>query len=130
MAEPARWARTRDQIDLLHAARSRGGLCAACGRELGDGEVVYVERFAVGVKRPTWAGGAGHQAFAFAPVGVECASPELLARTEGHDPDPCAWCGRLVFYRVAPPTRGRATCSRRCVSRLGHARRRETAAGD
>jgi len=123
MSDPERWARTDDQIERMQAARHQGGLCAWCGREIADGETVYVERFLVGTRRDRPHGPVRHRAITYAPVGRECASPELLRETEGQDPERCASCGRGVFYRQSQPLRQRATCSRRCVSRFGLARR-------
>ena len=66
MSYAAYQLRTEDGRERFHAARRVGGLCAACGRGLAPDETVYVERFAVGT------------AYAYGPVGVECASAELL----------------------------------------------------
>ena len=112
-----RWARTDEQIGLMHTARNRGGICAWCGRDVDDGETVYVERFTIGAKRPSWHGGVNYRATAHAPVGAECASPELLEQTAGRSPEPCAGCGRGVFYRQSRPLRQQALCSRRCAGR-------------
>ena len=93
MSEPDHWARTQDQIDLLHATRNRGGLCAACGRRLDAGETVYFERFDVGPRR---VGEGTRQSQNWAPVGVECASPESLAYADERGPELCDGCGRGV----------------------------------
>jgi len=122
MSESERWAKSQEQIDRMHTARV---LCGWCGRELADDETVYFELFAVGVKRPRYLGGAQHRAYAFARVGAECASSDLLQQTKQQAPDPCARCGRGVVYRATRSTRQQASCSRRCDRRLGQARRRE-----
>ncbi len=48
MSDDVRRLTTEEQRERLHLARQRGGLCAACGRVLSDGEPVYVERFVIG----------------------------------------------------------------------------------
>ena len=103
---------TEDERERLHAARRNGGMCAACGRALDAGETVYLERFRV----------AG--TMAFGPVGRECASADMLARTEGVEPERCAVCGRGVYYRPSGRRREQALCSRRCAGRAVAARQR------
>ena len=100
---------TEAQRERLHRARSQGGLCAACGRVLAAEETVYVERFLIEAPRPS---------YAEAPVGVECASPELLRQAAEQDPEQCAGCGRPVYYRVPRRTRRRALCARPCANRV------------
>jgi hypothetical protein len=102
---------TEEQRERLHLARRQGGPCAACGRVLGDDEAVYIERFA---DRRSWV---------TAPVGVECASPELLEQTKGQQPERCAGCGRGVYYRSARSIRHQALCSRVCGARVQAAKR-------
>ena len=104
--------RTEEDRERLHAARYDAGICAACGRPLGTGETVYLERFVV-VGSHLWG-----------PVGRECTSPEMLARTDGTEPERCVTCGRGVYYRPSGRRRGQATCSRRCAGRAGSARQR------
>ena len=112
MSDPPLWARTDEQNRRLQAAKTYGDRCAACGRQLDPGETVYWERFAVGEKRHTRTGGVRCRSLADGPVGVECASPELLERFAGHDPELCAGCGRGVHYSRADPNRRRVTYSR------------------
>jgi hypothetical protein len=114
---------TEEQRERLHAARNRGGMCAACGRVLTDDETVYIERFVVDTRKlhagRLQAGGTNAQG----PVGIECASPELLQENEGETPEWCAGCGRGVFYRTANAKRRRALCSRRCAGRANIVKR-------
>jgi hypothetical protein len=126
MSITERWARTEDQIVLMYQARRQGGLCAWCGKGLDDGETVYVEHFLTG-ERPSERQGTGvPRSIASAPVGSECASPELLEQTAGQAPEPCAHCGRGVFYREARARRQQTICSGRCGSRLALAKRAAT----
>jgi hypothetical protein len=118
MSIAERWARTPEQIDLMHTARSQGGLCGWCGRQLDPAETVYVERFLTGVKQPIWHGVAAHRSITTAPVCAECASPELLEQTAGQSPESCAWCGRGVFFGQALTLRKRPTCARYCANRV------------
>jgi hypothetical protein len=122
MSVSERWARTQDQVELMQRARVRGGQCSWCGRVLDDGQTVYVEYFLTGEERARWSSGESRRGFAYAPVGAECASPELLAQTEGQEPAPCASCGRGVFYRHHRSNRQQVTCSRRCARLLAAAR--------
>ena len=123
MPETDRWARTEEQIERMQMARHLGDMCGWCGRELAEGETVYIEQFHVGTKRVRLHGAILHRAIAFAPVGRECASPELLQATASYEPEPCVQCGRDVVYRQSRANRRRATCSRRCVIRIGLERR-------
>jgi hypothetical protein len=112
---------TDEERERFAVARDRGGLCVACGRTLVDGEPVYIEQVLVD-RKPLTAPGARWIAKTTSrdvPLGVECASPELLARTEGWTPEPCIGCGRLVYYEVERAGRQRAACSRRCKGRRG-----------
>ena len=116
MSVAERWARTDEQIERMHDARARGGRCAWCGRALDDGETVYLERFLTGERRIRQQGTGAPRSAAQAPVGAECASPELLAETAGRESEPCAGCGRGVYYgAVRGSRRRRALCSRRCA---------------
>ena len=114
MSDPPLWARTDDQIRLVHTARAEGGLCAACGRRLDPQETVFFERFAVGPRR-SWKG--TRQPQKRAPVSAECASTGLLAHAEAADPPSCAGCGRGVVYPGARRSRRWVGCSLRCVAR-------------
>ena len=102
---------TEDERERLHAARYQAGICGACGRPLGAGETVYIERVVV------------VRSYLHAPVGRECASPELLARAAGMEPERCAWCGRGIYYGAERTTRRQATCSRVCRGRVASAKR-------
>ena len=104
---------TEDERERLHAARRHAEICAACGRALDEGETVYREQFRV---VGTMVAG---------PVGRECASADMLVRTEGVEPERCAWCGRGVYYHPRARRRRQASCSRRCESRAAAARHRE-----
>jgi hypothetical protein len=105
---------TADRGRAFRAARTRGGLCAGCGRTLAEGEPVWLEHRRV----PD-----DPEAVLRAPVGRECAAPAFLARTEGQDAERCASCGRGVYYDSANAGRGRALCSKRCGNRVVTARR-------
>jgi len=119
-----RWARTDEQIALMYEARRRGGRCCWCGRSLDDGETVYFERLLIGERQRRPDGPVTHWSAGREPVGIECASPELLAQTEGQTPERCAQCGRGVVYPQARSTRHQVTCSHRCASRLAMLRQR------
>ena len=95
------------------AARRDGGTCARCGRALAAGETVWMEGLTVG---------GAHR---LGPVGVECASPELLRATDGTEPARCEHCGRGVYYRDGSwsSVRRLALCSLVCSSRYHAARR-------
>jgi hypothetical protein len=103
----------------LHEARYRGGLCAACGRALAEGEAVWFERFAApGVYGQVWPW--------WAPVGEECAAPETLRAAQGVEPERCLGCGRGM-YRSPSGRAGLPFCSRRCSRRYHQARAEEGA---
>jgi len=118
MSVEERWARTDEQIGVLHRARRQGGLCSWCGRDLAETETIYIERFLVGTRQPRGGSDAQPWSTAYAPVGAECASLDLLERTAGQMPDPCGYCGRRVFYRQILSRRQQILCSRRCGSHL------------
>ena len=105
MSDEVRRLMTEEQRERLYLARRRGGMCAACGRALGADETVYIEQF------------EGPGSWVTAPVGIECASPELLEQTKGQQPERCAGCGRGVYYRMASSRRQQTLCSRYCVTR-------------
>jgi hypothetical protein len=111
MSDDLRRLTTEEQREQIHGARRRGGVCAACGRALSADEPVYIERFAV---RGSWM---------TAPVGVECASPELLQQVAGQEPEHCAGCGRGVYYRSTRSIRHQALCCRACGARVQAAKR-------
>jgi hypothetical protein len=119
MSDGLRRVRTPEERDRFNAARSRGGLCAACGRALGDDEPVYIERMLLdraGFSAPgmQWSRKTVPRD---APLGAECAAPAFVARTEGRTPERCAFCGRPVYYAKDRPGRQRALCSMRCHKR-------------
>jgi hypothetical protein len=103
---------TEEDRERLYAARRNGGMCAACGRALDAGETAYLEWFAVAGRR------------VYGPVGKECASPEMLARSAETEPERCTTCGRGVYYRPSTRRRTQAACSRRCAARATAARHR------
>jgi hypothetical protein len=111
---------TEEQRERLHAARRSGRLCAACGRQIGEGETVYIEQFMI-PEQLTISG--RRTSAARAPVGVECASPELRQETEGMEPERCAGCGRPVYYRLHRQARHQALSSRACLNRASAAKR-------
>jgi hypothetical protein len=119
---------TEAQRERLHAARNRGGMCAACGRAMDDQETVYIERFTVDTRKSPARRGTGRGSVANGPVGVECASPDFLLRTAGQEPERCAGCGRPLFYREANLRRHRALCSKACAGRANRAARALTKA--
>lgn len=102
--DEVRRLRTEMQAERLHRARQNGGMCAACGRVLGDDETVYVEAFEDA--RGKWANRVT------APVGIECVSAELRLATSGRNPERCAGCGRPMYYGVERAGRQRALCCR------------------
>jgi hypothetical protein len=104
---------TEDERVRLHAARQRAESCGACGRPLGADDTVYIERFSV-VRSPLWG-----------PVGRECASPELLARTGGVEPERCIGCGRRIYYGMERSSRRKAVCSHRCRVRAWQSKQRK-----
>ncbi len=114
---------TAEERDRVDRAKKRGGLCAGCGRALVAAEPVYIERFWIGTKLFRDPGARGARVYVAAPVGVECASAEFLREAESAQPEPCAGCGRGVYYRVPNPRRRRAACCQRCRARAGRAER-------
>lgn len=105
---------TRDQLQRLQRAKSAGGLCGWCERDLDGAETVYIDAFTVAgiLRRGPVLGQV--PAYLRAPVGSECAAPDLLAAVEGREPEPCVGCGRSVVYLQPFDRRRRMTCSRRC----------------
>jgi hypothetical protein len=98
---------TEEERARIHVARNRGGLCAACGRELVEGETIWMERIAV-------RGEYGDVSYWHVPVGNECVAPETVQETCKMEPERCAGCGRGVYYRTSRGRRQRALCSRAC----------------
>ena len=129
MSDSPRRLTTDEQRVQLHVARNYGGLCAACGRALDDGEPVYMETVVIDIPRPDGQRIGGYRSTVQAPVGIECASPTLLPRVDGCKPERCAGCDRPMYYPVRKWVRTRAICSRRCRSRDAMARRKATAEG-
>ena len=131
MSVPERWARTEQQVALMHGARENGGLCAWCGRALGNEETVYVERFLVGDARPGQRNRGAHHSVAWAPVGAECASRDLLEQSSGREPDRCSACGRGVVEHTRRAVQKDTSCSRRCAreQRVGRQVQRGTVDG-
>ena len=107
---------TEAQRQQFERARDRGDGCAACGRDIGDQETVYIEPF---LDERTFARRVGRFSRS-ASVGIECASTEILEGAQGRVPERCAWCGRGVYYRLANPRRRRAVCSRWCARRASN----------
>ena len=105
-----------EERERLYTTRYRGGLCALCGRTLGEGEPVFWESFAVGR-----VGGITHHPRA--PVASERASARLRREQEHEDPERCGGCGRPVYYATASTKRHRAVCSQRCQVRATRATR-------
>jgi hypothetical protein len=106
---------TQAHHDRLRRAQVSGRLCAACGRDISDRETVYIELFK---DERTFI----RRAAVWAPVGIECASTELLEQTQDQEPVRCAWCGRGVYYRLLNPRRHRAVCSRVCGTKASAAK--------
>jgi hypothetical protein len=112
---------TDERRERFAVAHERGGLCAACGRSLDEGEPVYVGPLVIDIARPVGERVGGYRATMVAPVGVECASPALLAQAEGREPGQCAGCSRPVYYAANRPGRHVASCSRYCRNRAAAA---------
>ena len=93
MSDHPRHLTTEDQRERFHLARTAGGMCAACGRALEDGEAVYVEPFTIGTET------AGTRAYG--SVGAECAAPEQVRYADSAEPERCAGCEGAMYYRVA-----------------------------
>ena len=119
MRVPTYWARSDDEVAQVREAKQRGDLCAACGRDLLDGEAVYYQRIAVGTEYAYPGAPVRPWSYPHAPVGVEFAAPELLEHAETDAPEWCEHCGRRVVYATSPPGRQHVTCSQRC---RGHVR--------
>ena len=125
MGGDARRVATAEQRERFNAARTAGGLCAACGRSLGDDEPVYIEQMMVDLNSLAAPGGRWSRNVVRrdAPLGRECASPAFVARTAGRTPEACAGCGRPMYYAKDRTARRRAICSRDCRNRADAAAR-------
>ena len=121
MTHDVRTPPTEQERARVQMARHSGDLCARCGRALAEGEPVWIERLAVGIRY----GGRKGVAYWRAPVGAECASPAFRAATEGVEPERCAGCGRGVYYPARYRARRVVLCSKRCGTRVTQARARE-----
>jgi hypothetical protein len=121
-ADSERWARTDSQIEQVLLAPEQGGFCGWCSRVFGPDYAAYYDRFLIGEAQHSTHGAVTHRTILFAPVGIECASPELIAETAGRTPAPCAQCSRGVFYLHARSHRQWVTCSRRCEQYLAMGR--------
>jgi hypothetical protein len=117
-ADSERWARSDSQIEQVLLAREQGGFCGWCSRVFGPDDAAYYGRFLIGEAQHVADGTTTHRTVLNAPVGVECASPELIAETPGQNPARCEQCSRGVFYLHARAHRQRTTCSRRCEQYL------------
>jgi hypothetical protein len=122
MTEP-RWLITDGARERLHRARRTGELCAACGKPLGAGDPVFLERFQYRMTRLDGSIVFGSRGRAQGPVCTGCASPEILGRSLSEQPERCDGCGRPVYYPGRRRTRRRALCSRRCAGRANIAAR-------
>ena len=116
MSDGVRRVLTEEERARVHAAKARGETCAGCGRALAPDEPVWWESFA--------AADRGARARLWAPVGRECASPELLRETMGTEPGWCRACGRGVYSRAISRGRDPVLCSRLCRQRYAAARAR------
>jgi hypothetical protein len=103
---------TDDQRQWLARAKEYGGLCAACGRTLDDGETVYLEPVEVELKvSSSWSRRTANRD---APLGAECAARDFVERAARSVIDPCEECGRPVFYAIERTVRAHTFCSKRC----------------
>ena len=118
MSDDAPRPLTEEEVPRLFAARSKGGMCARCGRALTATEPIWVETLDV-------VDAGRHMGPYRAPVGAECASAAFREATAGIEPEPCVTCGRGVYYRTADPRRRLVTCSRRCAASAARARVKE-----
>ena len=116
MADDAPCQPTDEERARMYAARTRGGMCARCGRGLAEGETVWMERLTGGL----W-GRRRAPRFVLVPVGAECASASFRAATAGTEPVACVGCGRGVYVQPDRRRRRRVACSRRCSARAAMA---------
>ena len=118
MTDDARRALSEDERTLIQAARARGDVCAGCGRALAVGEPVWWAAFAV-------SGAYGRRSRQWAPVGRECAPPELVREAEAKGPERCLGCARDIYYGSIGYPRDLVLCSKRCRGRYDVARSKE-----
>ncbi len=121
MSDDVRRMTTDEEREQLRMAKELGGLCAVCGRTLGEGERVYIRRVAIGTRLFGDPSRPGTSVFAEAPVGAECAPPDLVAEGSECNPMPCVGCGRHVIHAVKHPRRRQVACSLRCRRSAGGA---------
>ena len=111
MPDDERRPLTEEERARIHAARNRGGMCAACGRALVEGETIWFERVRItglyGESRPWWV-----------PVGAECIAPETLRATCDAEPERCLGCGRGIYGLAEDARRRVVSCSTRCAARV------------
>jgi hypothetical protein len=107
---------TDQQRQWFFSAKEHGGLCAACGRALDDGEVVYIEP--VDVMPGPGAIWSRRKTSRAAHLGQECVSPEFLARASLLPIERCEGCARPVFHAVERAARMHTFCSKRCLNRV------------
>ena len=124
MTDDARRVLTEEERALARIARAYGLVCGSCGKALAKGETVWMQRLGVG---PTYSGRG--VIYWRAPVCGACASPAFRADTEGAQPEPCADCGRGVYYGSRTRRSRLALCSRTCGSRYRPARAKEVGGG-
>ena len=129
MSDNVRRLTTDDERERLRVAKDLGGLCAVCGRTLGERERVYIRRVVIGTRLFGDPRGSGSSVFAESPVGAECAPPGLVTGDGGRDPAPCVGCGRHVSHAVRRPRRGRVACSLLCRRSAATMSRTRWAAG-
>ena len=123
MSDDRRRLTTDEERTRFATAKQRGGLCAACGRVLAEGEPVYIEPVAID-RKPLKADGAEWRKVTTdrdAPLGEECASRTFVAAARGRPPQGCAGCGRPVYYAKLRAWRQRALCSHRCSNQVNRA---------
>ena len=113
MSDGPRRLTTEEQRERLYRAKGDGDVCAACGRQLGADDVIYIECFAVPFKAALYRD--GRTATVWGPVGAECASQGFLHDTRNRQPERCAGCERRMYYRQVRRDRQRALCSKRCA---------------
>ena len=123
MDEGGRRIQSDERREQLYRAKRSGAVCAGCGRTFGPEEAIYMERLLLGARRLRGSHVVTYASDAYAPVGSECASSDLLERTAGTVPERCAGCGRGVYYHPRRPPRRRALCSKRCTARAATAQR-------
>jgi hypothetical protein len=117
---------TTEERERFNRAREDGGLCAACGKTLGDDEPVYIDQVLLDRNAFAASGARWGQALVprDAPLGAECVSPKLLARLDGRESERCEGCGRPVYYAKERAQRRRAACSQACRNHAERAARR------